>query len=301
MESIIKTRELSRAFGRRQVVRDLTLSVPEGSIFALIGPNGAGKTTTIKTLVNILEPNSGEATVLGTRSTKLGPAQFQQIGYVSENQELPDWMAVGELLAYCKPMYPNWDDTFCTSLLRQLDLDPKQKIKSLSRGMRVKAALLSSLAYHPRLLILDEPFAGLDALVREEFILGILELTGQDRWTVLMASHEIDEVERLADWIGILNKGRLELCESVTSLQARFRQIEVRVSDDVPLPSHLPVSWLLAEKAALRLQFVETRYNPMETDKALRQMFPMSQQVVATPMSLKSIFLTLARTYRLAA
>jgi len=301
MEDIIKIRELSRAFGRRQVVRDLTLSVPEGSIFALIGPNGAGKTTSIKTLVNILEPNSGEATVLGTRSTKLGPAQFQQIGYVSENQELPDWMAVGELLAYCKPMYPNWDDAFCTSLLRQLDLDPKQKIKSLSRGMRVKAALLSSLAYHPRLLILDEPFAGLDALVREEFILGILELTGQDRWTVLMASHEIDEVERLADWIGILNKGRLELCESVTSLQARFRQIEVRVSDDVPLPSHLPVSWLLAEKAALRLQFVETRYDPMETDKALRQMFPMSQQVVATPMSLKSIFLTLARTYRLAA
>ena len=258
MKDIIKTRELSRAFGRRQVVRDLTLSVPEGSIFALIGPNGAGKTTSIKTLVNILEPSSGEATVLGTRSTKLGPAQFQQMGYVSENQELPDWMTVGELLAYCKPMYPNWDDAFCASLLRQLDLDPKQRINSLSRGMKVKTALLSSLAYHPRLLILDEPFAGLDALVREEFIRGILELTGQDRWTVLMASHEIDEVERLADWIGILNKGRLELCESVASLQARFRQIEVRVSEDVPWPSHLPASWLLAEKAAQRLQFVET-------------------------------------------
>ena len=90
MEDIIKTRELSRAFGRRQVVRNLTLSVPEGNIFALIGPNGAGKTTSLKTLVNILEPSSGEATVLGTRSTKLGPAQFQQMGYVSENQELPD-------------------------------------------------------------------------------------------------------------------------------------------------------------------------------------------------------------------
>ena len=127
--------------------------------------------------MNILEPSSGEATVLGTRSTRLGPAQFQQIGYVSENQELPDWMTVGELLAYCKPMYRDWDDVFCTSLLRQLDLDPKQQIKSLSRGMKVKAALLSSLAYHPRLLILDEPFAGLDALVREEFIRGILELT----------------------------------------------------------------------------------------------------------------------------
>jgi ABC-type multidrug transport system ATPase subunit len=301
MEDIITTHELSRSFGRRPVVRGLTLSVAEGSIFALLGPNGAGKTTTIKTLVNILEPSSGEATVLGIPSTKLGPAQFQQIGYVSENQELPDWMTVGELLAYCKPMYPNWDDVFCTSLVQQLDLDPKQRIKSLSRGMKVKAALLSSLAYHPRLLILDEPFAGLDALVREEFIRGILELTGQDRWTVLMASHEIDEVERLADWIGILNKGRLELCESVVSLQARFRQIEVRVSEEVPWPSPLPSSWLLAEKAAQRLHFVETQYASGETEKALRQMFPMSQQVLATPMSLKSIFLALARTYRLAA
>ena len=301
MEDIIKTRELSRSFGRRAVVRSLTLAVPEGSIFALIGPNGAGKTTTIKTLVNILEPSSGEATVLGTRSTKLGPAQFQQIGYVSENQELPDWMTVRELLAYCKPMYPTWDDALGKSLLRQLDLDPTQKIRSLSRGMKVKAALLSSLAYHPRLLILDEPFAGLDALVREEFIRGILELTGQDRWTVLMASHEIDEVERLADWIGILNKGRLELCESVVSLQARFRQIEVRVSEEVPWPASFPASWLLAEKAAQRLQFVETQYDPMETEKSLRQKFATSQQVVATPMSLKSIFLALARTYRLAA
>ena len=301
MGNVITTRELSRAFGRKQVVRGLTLSVPEGSIFALIGPNGAGKTTTIKTLVNILEPTSGEATVLGTRSRKLGPAQFQQIGYVSENQELPDWMTVRQLLAYCKPMYPTWDERFCGSLLRQLDLEPEQRIKSLSRGMKVKAALLSSLAYHPRLLILDEPFAGLDALVREEFIRGILELTGQDRWTVLIASHEIDEVERLADWIGILNKGRLELCESVISLQARFRQIEVRLDEDVPLPSPLPESWLVVEKAAQRLQFVETRYDPIESEKSLRQLFPALQQVLVTPMSLRSIFLALARTYRLSA
>jgi len=117
MEEVIATRNLCRAFGRRQVVRDVTLSVPEGSVFALMGPNGAGKTTTIKTLVNILEPSSGETTVLGTPSTQLGPAQFQHIGYVSENQELPEWMTVAELQAYCKAMYPSWDDRFCESLL----------------------------------------------------------------------------------------------------------------------------------------------------------------------------------------
>jgi ABC-2 type transport system ATP-binding protein len=299
MEEVIATHDLSRVFGRRPVVHRVTLSVPEGSVFALIGPNGAGKTTMIKTLVNILEPSSGEATVMGTPSTKLGPAQFQKIGYVSESQELPEWMTVTELLAYCKPTYPSWDDAFCKFLLRQLDLEPEQKIKHLSRGMKAKAALLSSLAYRPRLLILDEPFGGLDALVREEFIRGILELTGQDRWTVLMASHEIDELERLAEWIGILNKGRLELCESVASLQARFRQIELRVGDEGSWPSAWPVSWLLAEKSAQRLQFVETQYEPHKSEQFIRQLFPTLQQVLATPMSLKSIFVALARAYRL--
>jgi ABC-type multidrug transport system ATPase subunit len=301
MEGVIATRNLSRAFGRRTAVQDVTLSVPEGSVFALIGPNGAGKTTTIKTLVNILEPSSGEATVLGTPSTKLGPTQFQTIGYVSENQELPEWMTVAELLAYCRPMYPTWDDGFCASLLRQLDLESNQRIRDLSRGMKLKAALLSSLAYHPRLLILDEPFAGLDALIREELIRSMLELTSQDRWTVLMSSHEIDEVERLADWIGILNKGRLELCESVTSLQARFRQIDLRVGDNGRWPSPLPLSWLLPERSAQRLQFVETQYHPQKTEETVRHAFPTLQQVLATAMSLKSIFLALARTYRLTA
>jgi ABC-2 type transport system ATP-binding protein len=301
MEEVIAAHNLCRAFGRRPVVRDVTLSVPQGSVFALIGPNGAGKTTTIKTLVNILEPSSGEATVLGIPSTQLGPTQFQKIGYVSENQELPEWMTVAQLLAYCKPMYPSWDDAFCESLLRQLDLRPEQKIKSLSRGMKLKAALLSSLAYHPRLLILDEPFAGLDALIREELIRGILELTGQDRWTVLMSSHEIDEVERLADWIGILNQGRLELCESVTSLQARFRQIDLHVGDDGRWPSPLPVSWLLAERSGQRLQFVESQFDARKTEESVRQIFPSLQHSLATPMSLKSIFLALARTYRLSA
>jgi ABC-2 type transport system ATP-binding protein len=110
-----------------------------------------------------------------------------------------------------------------------------------------------------------------------------------------------DEVERLADWIGILNKGRLELCESVTSLQARFRQIDLRVGDNGRWPSPLPLSWLLPERSAQRLQFVETQYHPQKTEETVRHAFPTLQQVLATPMSLKSIFLALARTYRLTA
>jgi ABC-2 type transport system ATP-binding protein len=301
MEEVITTLNLSRIFGGRSVVRDVTMSIPAGNVFALIGPNGAGKTTTIKMLVNILEPSAGKATVLGVDSTRLRPAQFQKIGYVSENQELPEWMTVAELLAYCRPMYPSWDDAFCQALLRQLDLPPKQKIRHLSRGMKVKASLLSSLAYRPALLILDEPLAGLDALIRDELIQAMLEMAGQQGWTILMSSHEIDDVERLADWVGILNNGRLDLCESVASLQARFREVEVHMGAGDSWPSSLPDSWLVAEKSAQRLQFVESKFEPSRTEISIRQLFPGMQHVLARPMSLKSIFVALARTQRVAA
>ena len=240
MNHVIETNGLSRSFGKTEAIKNLTLRVPQGSIFAFLGPNGAGKTTTIKAIMNILEPSEGSATVLGVDSKKLGPQQFSQIGYVSENQQLPEWMRIGQFLEYCKPMYPSWDDAFCEKLLKQFNLPLDQKIKNMSRGMKVKAALLSSLAYRPRLLVLDEPFSGLDPLVRDEFIRGVLELTEEENWTVFVSSHDIDEVERLADWVGILNRGRLEFAEAISSLQARFRRMEVVVSGDVQLPQSMP-------------------------------------------------------------
>ena len=149
MNAIIQTRELSRRFGRTEAFRSLSLDVPRGSIFALMGPNGAGKTTTIKMLLNMIRPTGGRATVLGTESTRLGPSEFTRIGYVSENQEMPDWMSVQDLIDFCRPMYPSWDQDLCRQLTRQFDLPLSQKIKSFSRGMRIKAALLVSLAYRP--------------------------------------------------------------------------------------------------------------------------------------------------------
>lgn len=201
---------------------DLTLKVPEGSVFAFIGPNGAGKTTTIKMLMNILEPTGGEATVLGVNSRRLGPGELAQIGYVSENQQLPDWMTVRELLAYCKPMYATWDDAFCRKLQDQFRIQLDERIRDLSRGMKIKVALLSALAYRPRLLVLDEPFSGLDPLVRDELSRAVLEMAQQAKWSVFISSHDVDEVERLADWVAFLNEGRLILAEPISVLRERY-------------------------------------------------------------------------------
>jgi ABC-2 type transport system ATP-binding protein len=296
---VIETKNLGKSFRKKVAVNGLNLTVPDGAVYAFLGPNGAGKTTTIKMLMNILRPSSGEASILGTRSTRLGAKDFAQIGYVSENQEIPEWMTVGRLLGYCKPFYPTWDDAFCDRLVKNFQLPLDQPLKSLSRGMKMKATLVSSLAYRPRLLILDEPFSGLDVLVRDEFIRGVLELSEQEHWTVLVSSHDIDEVERLADWVGIMKDGELQLSEPVASLQARFRRIEAVILPGIQALDKFPPSWLLAEQAGPRLSFVDSSYQDGVTENQLGALLPGVEQIESTPMSLRDIFLALARTYRL--
>jgi len=298
MNAIIQTENLGRKFGKIEALKNLTLSVPEGSIFAFLGPNGAGKTTTIKTFMNILRSDSGRSSVLGIDSRKLGPAEMAQIGYVSENQKLPEWMTVQQLLNYCRPFYPTWDTAFETKLQNLFRLPLNQKIKNLSRGMKVKAALLSSLAYRPRLLVLDEPFSGLDPLIRDEFIYGILELTEQENWSVFISSHDIDEVERLADWVGVINEGELHLSEKTVSLQARFRQVEVVTPDAASLPSVVPNTWLNPKMSGHTVRFVDSQYAEEKSGELFRKTFPNLTQIDVEPMSLREIFIALARTFQ---
>ena len=165
--------------------------------------------------------------MLGVDSRRLGPRELARIGYVSESQQLPDWLSVDGLLDYLRPFYPTWDEDLCRKLQADLGLTATTPLRTLSRGTRMKAALLASLAYRPELVLLDEPFTGLDPMVRDELIRALLELSGQKRFTVLISSHDIEEVERLADWVGFIDAGRLALAEPVDSLLRRFRLIEV--------------------------------------------------------------------------
>ena len=299
MNTVIETRGLTRRFRKTVAVRDLSLEVPSGSIFALLGPNGAGKTTLIKMIMNMVRPSGGRATILGTDALRLGPLQLERIGYVSENQELPEWMTVQELIDYCRPFYPAWDDDLCRRLIHQFNLPLARKLKTFSRGMKVKAALLSSLSYRPELMILDEPFTGLDALVRDELIRGLLEVTDREERTIFIASHDIDEVERLADWVGVIHKGEMQLAEPAASLRARFRQCEVTLEQDQEVPETLPETWMLAERAGQVLRFVDSRFQNGTGEENVREVLPEIKDLDVSPMSLKEIFLTLARSWRL--
>lgn len=295
--NVIETHNLVRKYGKMEAVHDLTISVPAGSVFALLGPNGAGKTTTIKVLMNLLTPTAGEARVLGVDSRKLGVNERRQIGYVSENQQLPLWMTVRQFLDYCRPWYPAWDRDLEKKLLGRFDLPEERKLRHLSRGMLMKAALLSSLAYRPKLLVLDEPFSGLDPLVRDEFVQGVLEVSEIGDWTVFISSHDIHEVEMLCDWAGFLSVGRLQLAEPVEALQARFRRIEVVLGETAAAPTLLPEHWLCYEQAGSTVRFIEKNFVADKTEALCRERFP-SAAVTAHPMSLREIFIALMRTQR---
>ena len=222
---MIHTRSLSKRFGHIPALLDFNLDVPAGAVFALLGPNGAGKTTALRILLNILSPGSGDARVLGVDSRRLGPKEMARIGYVSENRELPDWMRVSAFFAYCRKFYPDWVDSEAAALVRLFELPLNRPLRSLSRGMRMKAALAAALAYRPRLLILDEPFSGLDAVVREQLLECIAERTPES--TVLMATHDLSDVEGFATHVGYLSEGRLLFAEEMDTLVARFREVEV--------------------------------------------------------------------------
>lgn len=286
--NIIETRQLTRRYGRHDAVNGLDLVVPEGSVFALLGPNGAGKTTTIKVLVNLLSPSSGEARILGVDTRRLRPAEFEKIGYVSENQEMPDGMSVRQFLDYCRGFYSKWDSTLEATLLKQFELPLDRKLKHLSRGMRMKAALLSSLAYRPTLLILDEPFSGLDPIVRDEFVRGVLELAGDEGVTVFLSSHEIEEVERLADRVGIMNQGRMLSADTVETLQHRFRRMEADHATAALDPARQPKSWRKFIQQGARANWIDSDFG-VKSEEACRALFP-EAMVTAHPMTLKEIF-----------
>src|ERR1700694_3476775 len=157
---MIRTENLTKRYRHNEALHDFTLEVPSGSVFALVGPNGAGKSTAIKIVMNLIRPSAGRAEVFGVDSTRLGAVELEQIGYVSENQRLPEWMRVDYFLEYCRAFYPSWDNVLAEELIRDSGLPLDRRLRTLSRGMKVKAALAVSLAYRPRLIVLDEPFRG---------------------------------------------------------------------------------------------------------------------------------------------
>jgi ABC-2 type transport system ATP-binding protein len=296
MSNAIQAENLTKSFWSVRALRQVSFAVPQGAIYALVGPNGAGKTTAIKVLMNIFAPSSGRAEVLGTDSRKLAGNAFTQIGYVSENQEMPEWMRVDQFFDYVRPFYPDWDRVLEAALRQQMELPADRKLRHLSRGMRMKAALASSLAYRPKLIVLDEPFTGLDPLVRDQLIEGLLERAGEA--TILISSHDLAEIESFSSHVGYLEQGRLRFSEEMSSLTNRFREVLVTLDSAAMVPPKMPGSWLQPAASGATFQFIASQFDQERCRAEIESTLGPVRDVTCTPMALRSIFLAMAKGKR---
>jgi ABC-2 type transport system ATP-binding protein len=283
---IIETHHVAKRFGRFDAIEDLNLAVPEASVFALIGANGAGKTTTIRMLMNILRPDRGEITVLGTPSRKLAAQDFQRIGYVSESQKPPAALTLEQYFGYLRSLYPMWDANLERELRAQFELPAARRIGHLSHGMRLKALLVAALAFRPKLLVLDEPLSGLDTLVRDEVVNGLLQQAADT--TILISSHELSEIESFTTHVAFMQDGHLLLQEAIDSLRLRFREVRATLSAAKQPSRPLPDDWLMPQIEGHRLRFIASRFDDTDLQQQLTQRFG-AVRFESEPMPLRAI------------
>ena len=222
-DSVIEIRELTRRFGAKTALASVSLSMARGAVYGLVGLNGAGKTTLIRHILGLLKAESGSVRVLGLDPVVDPVAVLSRIGYLSEENDLPGWMRVDELIRYSRAFYPAWDDAYAEELRRAFALDPAARIKTLSKGQKARTGLLIALAYRPELLVLDEPSSGLDPIVRKDILGAVLRTIADEGRTVLFSSHLLEEVEQVADHITMISHGKVVLSETLSAIKESHR------------------------------------------------------------------------------
>jgi ABC-2 type transport system ATP-binding protein len=237
--AIVELTNVSRKFGDKAALDNITFRVPAGSVVGLVGENGAGKTTLIKHILGLLKAQSGSVRVFGLDPVADPVGVLSRIGYLSEEPDMPGWMRVHELMRYIAAFYPTWDPQYAEQLRREFDLDPAAKIKQLSKGQRARAGLLIALAYRPELLLLDEPSSGLDPIVRRDILGAIIRTIADEGRTVLFSSHLLSEVERVSDEVAMIRSGRILFCDSLDQIKETHARVTLEFADPQSAPPSL--------------------------------------------------------------
>ncbi|MCI0748095.1 MAG: ABC transporter ATP-binding protein [Verrucomicrobia subdivision 3 bacterium] len=238
-DPVIEIRGVTRRFGSKRALDDVTLCLPRGIVFGLVGENGAGKTTLIKHVLGLLRPQSGSVRVFGLDPVANPKPVLGKIGYLSENRDLPGWMRVDELLRYTQSFYPSWDPAYAEELRSEFSLEPAARVKELSRGETARAGLLLALAHRPALLVLDEPSSGLDPVVRRDILEAIIRTVADEGRTILFSSHLLEEVERVSDQLAMMHNGKLVLCGPLDDIKRSHRRLLLRFDAPLPRPPRL--------------------------------------------------------------
>jgi len=287
---IIETADLRKHYGDVEAVRGLSLQVPVGSIYGFLGRNGAGKTTTIKVLLGMARPTSGHARVFGLAADAQDASVEirRRTGFVSDDKDLYDYMTVAEMVRFTAAFFPRWRADLEQRYLRRFELPPDRKIKALSRGMRTKLALLLALCRGAELLILDEPTSGLDPAMTEEVLQALVTHVASEEMTVFFSSHQIAEVDQIADRIAIVDRGRVVVAGALDDVRENFRRIQLVFDGDAPEPAFRAPGVERVRRKGRVLTVLSSAGAEGVIDEA-RALGPVSVDVVAV--TLKEIFL----------
>lgn len=266
-EMVIQTRALTRYFGRKCAVDQVTLAVPRGSVFALLGRNGSGKSTLTRMLLGLLEPTRGSASVLGEDSQHLSPVARGRIGYVAEGHPLIGWMRVRDLADFQRPFYPQWDARLFKTILDHFSLSDGARASSLSRGQRAGLSLGLVLATRPELLVMDDPSLGLDPVARRTLLEAMILVTRDAGHTIFFSSHALNDVERVADHLAILDGSVLRVSASIEEFRRHVKRLVLNFASSPPAAPNIPhLLEARREGQSLRL----TLGNPgLDTDRAI--------------------------------
>ena len=235
-QPIVDVANLSRSFADKKALDGVSFSAVAGQVYGLVGSNGAGKTTLIKHLLGLLRAKTGSVRVFGHDPVLDPVGVLGNIGYLSEERDLPEWMRIDELLDYTQAYHPSWDAAYARELLETFALDPSKKVKELSKGMRAQAGLIAAVAHRPKLLILDEPSSGLDVVVRRDILDAVVRAVADDGRTVIFSSHLLDEVERMSDHVTLMYQGKVALTGSLDDVRRDYQRSRVRFSDHFDQP-----------------------------------------------------------------
>jgi len=285
---VIQTRELTRYFGRKCAVQTLNLEVPRGCVFAFLGRNGSGKTTTIRMLLGMLAPTRGRATVLGCDSQALTPPVQARIGYLTEEHQLYAWMSLREAAAFQSAFYPGWNEKIFRGVIEHFGPRPEARVKDLSRGERAGLCLALTLAPDPELLILDDPALGLDPVARRTLVESMIYLTRRSDRTIFFSSHNLADVERVADYIAVLDHSVLRVCCPLESFRDNVREVRLGFTGPPPPLPHIP-GLLQALRLERQLRVTCVHYNGA-TEKALKNLSPATMEIL--PLGLEDAFIS---------
>jgi ABC-2 type transport system ATP-binding protein len=238
-EVVVEVKALTRRFGAKTALDDVNITLPRGIVFGLVGANGAGKTTLIKHILGLLKAETGSVRVFGRDPVADPAGVLARIGYVSEDHDMPGWMRVWELMRYTQAFFPSWDPAYAEELRDRFELDPAATVKDLSKGQRARAGLLVALAHRPELLVLDEPSAGLDPIVRRDILEAIIRAIADEGRTVLFSSHLLHEVERVSDHVTMINKGKIVFSAPLDDIKATHRCLTLHFAQARSRPPEL--------------------------------------------------------------